>query len=71
MRPLRRQALIKRLSVRPRPPQSPEPTRAHWERIGLSPDIEIHVRRPLSHPQNRAVNRILEAAREILEEEAL
>ena len=54
----------------PAPPQTPEPTRAHWERIGLSPDIEIHVRRPLSHPQNKAVNRILEAAREILEEEA-
>ena len=51
-------------------PQTTEPTRAHWERIGLSPDIELHVRRPLSHPQNKAVNRILEAAREILKEEA-
>jgi DNA-binding transcriptional MerR regulator len=51
------------------PPQLSEPTRAHWERIGLSPDIEIHVRRPLSYQQNKAVNRILEAAREILKEE--
>jgi hypothetical protein len=50
--------------------QPVEPTRAQWERIGLSPDIEFHVRRPLSHPQNKAVNRILEAAREILQEEA-
>jgi DNA-binding transcriptional MerR regulator len=51
-------------------PSRPEPTRAHWERIGLSPDIELHVRRPLSHQENKAVNRILEAAREILQEEA-
>jgi DNA-binding transcriptional MerR regulator len=53
----------------PAPPRSQEPTRAQWERISLSPDIELHVRRPLSHPQNKAVNRILEAAREILKEE--
>jgi DNA-binding transcriptional MerR regulator len=50
-------------------PQLAEPTRAHWERIGLSPDIELHVRRPLTSQQNKAVNRILEAAREILKEE--
>jgi DNA-binding transcriptional MerR regulator len=50
-------------------PQPVEPTRAHWERIGLSPDIELHVRRPLSHQENKAVNRILEVAREILKEE--
>ena len=49
-------------------PSHAEPTRVHWERIGLSPDIEIHVRRPLSYQQNKAVNRILEAAREILKE---
>ena len=54
----------------PAPPTNAEPTRAQWERIGLSPDIELHVRRPLSHPQNKAVNRILEDAREILQEEA-
>jgi DNA-binding transcriptional MerR regulator len=53
----------------PSSPAQQEPTRAHWERIGLSPDIEIHVRRPLSYQQNKAVNRILEAAREILKEE--
>jgi DNA-binding transcriptional MerR regulator len=50
-------------------PRANEPTRAHWERIGLSPDIEIHIRRPLTYQQNKAVNRILEAAREILKEE--
>jgi DNA-binding transcriptional MerR regulator len=56
-------------SISPAPPKILEPTRAQWERIGLSPDIEVHVRRPLSYQQNKAVNRILEAAREILKEE--
>jgi hypothetical protein len=51
------------------PPHITEPTRAHWERIGLWPDIEIHIRRPLTYQQNKAVNRILEVAREILKEE--
>src|SRR5262245_19183698 len=27
--------------------------RSHWERIRITPDIELHVRRPLSKPDNR------------------
>jgi DNA-binding transcriptional MerR regulator len=61
--------IVSAYELRSNIPQTPEPTRAHWERIGLSPDIEIHIRRPLSYQQNKAVNRILEAAREILKEE--
>jgi DNA-binding transcriptional MerR regulator len=55
------------------PPESPpppllEPTRSQWERIALTPDVELHVRRPLSRFQNRRVDRLLEAARQILKE---
>ncbi len=48
--------------------QSPEPERSQWERIALSPDIELHVRRPLSRLGNRQLARLVEAAREILQE---
>ena len=43
--------------------------RSQWERIVLAPDIELHVRRPLSRIQNKRVDRLLTIAREILEEE--
>ena len=49
--------------------QSPAPDRSHWERISLDPDIELHIRRPLTRQHNRAVSRIIGTAREILEEE--
>lgn len=44
------------------------PERSQWERIVLAPDIELHVRRPLSREDNRRVERLLTVAREILEE---
>lgn len=49
------------------PPATPE--RSHWERITLAPDIEIHVRRPLTRSANRALARLLEVARDLLEED--
>jgi hypothetical protein len=52
----------------PEPPPLLEPTRSQWERISLAPDVELHVRRPLSRYQNRRVERLLEAARQILKE---
>ncbi len=45
-------------------------SRSQWERLMLDPDIELHVRRPLSRAQSRAVDRLLEAARRILREES-
>jgi DNA-binding transcriptional MerR regulator len=45
------------------------PDRSTWERIALDPDIELHVRRPLSRPQSRAVDRLVQAARRILKED--
>jgi hypothetical protein len=44
------------------------PIRAQWDRIAVSPDVEVHVRRPLTREQNRQVERLLEAARDIFEE---
>ncbi|OGQ24063.1 MAG: hypothetical protein A2138_11255 [Deltaproteobacteria bacterium RBG_16_71_12] len=42
------------------------PTRSQWDRIALSPDVELHVRRPLSRDDNRRVEHLLEAAARIL-----
>ncbi len=53
----------------PLAPRQLQPDRSHWERIALDPDIELHLRRPLTRRQNRAVSRIIGAAREILEED--
>jgi len=43
-------------------------SRSQWDRISLAPDVELHVRRPLSREQNRRVERLLDAARVIFEE---
>jgi DNA-binding transcriptional MerR regulator len=45
------------------------PERSHWVRIALAPNVELHVRRPLTRSQNRAVARLLETARRLLEED--
>ena len=46
-----------------------KPTRSQWDRITLAPDVELHVRRPLSREQNRQLERLVEAARRIFEED--
>lgn len=56
------------------PPPSPSSParpleRAQWERISLSPDIELHVRRPLARPVSKQVDRLVTIARELLEED--
>jgi len=43
--------------------------RSQWERIALDPDIELHIRRPLSRAHARAVDRLLEVARRLLQED--
>lgn len=45
------------------------PSRSQWERITLASDIELHVRRPLSRIQNRAVDKLVGIARQLLEED--
>ena len=53
----------------PAAPGLPAAERSQWERFVLAPDVELHVRRPLTRSQNRAVARLLEAARQLLEED--
>ena len=45
------------------------PLRSQWDRIELAPDIELHLRRPLSRIQNRRIERLIAIARELLEED--
>jgi DNA-binding transcriptional MerR regulator len=49
----------------PPPPRRGERERSQWERIPLSDDVEVHVRRPLSRADNRRVERLLEEARRV------
>ncbi len=51
------------------PPNSKPMARSQWERHSLDPDIELHIRRPLSRHQNRQVERIVAFARQLLEED--
>ena len=58
------------------PPLSPlkkflAPIRSQWDRIILSSDVELHVRRPLTREQNKQVERLLDAARDIFQENGL
>ena len=45
------------------------PDRSQWDRVSLTPDIELHVRRPLSRSQNKQVERLIAIARQLLEED--
>src|SRR4051812_40556202 len=45
------------------------PSRSQWERITLAPDIELHVRRPLSRAANKQVDRLIDAARDIFQDD--
>jgi DNA-binding transcriptional MerR regulator len=54
------------------PPPSAEPSapdRSQWDRIVLVPDVELHVRRPLTRQLNKQVERLVAIARQLLEEE--
>ncbi len=62
------------LSARTPPPTTPAAghvstgERSQWERIALAPEIELHVRRPLSRVMNRKLERLLELARALMKE---
>ena len=53
--------------------RSPSPAtgeqRSQWDRIALTPNIEIHVRRPLGRLENKRVERLITIARQLLREE--
>jgi DNA-binding transcriptional MerR regulator len=43
--------------------------RSQWERFTLAPDVELHVRRPVSREDNKKIDQLLDAARKIFKEE--
>lgn len=45
-------------------------TRSQWERIPLGPDVELHVRRPLTRETNRRVDKLVDLARRLLTEDS-
>ena len=51
------------------PPPLSTPARSQWDRLSLSPDVELHVRRPVSREENRRIERLIEAAKKIFNEE--
>lgn len=58
--------------TRSSPPRAPDPPayasdRSTWERIRLDRDVELHVRRPLSRVQNKQVDALIAAARQLFE----
>jgi DNA-binding transcriptional MerR regulator len=53
-----------------RTPTEPQPLeRSQWERLAIGPDIELHVRRPLSRLENKRVERLITIARQVLKED--
>jgi hypothetical protein len=53
----------------PAAPAPQAPDRSQWERIALAPDVELHIRRPLTRSLNKAVDRLITIARELLQED--
>lgn len=53
----------------PTPYEAPTAERSQWDRIALTNDIELHVRRPLSRLDNKRVERLITIARQVLGEE--
>ena len=47
----------------------PIPQRSQWERIDLAPDIELHVRRPLSRATAKQLDRLITVARDLFAKE--
>ena len=48
---------------------APEPIqRTQWERVALSQNVEVHIRRPLGRLEQKRVERLIRIGREILEE---
>jgi DNA-binding transcriptional MerR regulator len=50
-------------------PERPGPERSQWDRLELSPNFELHVRRPLSRLEQRRVERLITIARQVLKED--
>lgn len=51
------------------PSRSTAGDRSTWERLVITPDVELHVRRPLDRTTNKRVDRLLRIARELFDED--
>jgi DNA-binding transcriptional MerR regulator len=51
------------------PAPHPPLARSTWERVPLSPDVELHIRRPLTREQDRRVQRLLTVAQDLFRPE--
>ena len=64
---------LRRASMSPPEPATPPPQttlqRSQWERIDLAPDIELHVRRPLSRATAKQLDRLITIARDLFAKE--
>ena len=47
----------------------PQAERSRWDRITLAPDVELHVRRPLTRSDQKKIDTLTQLARDILTEE--
>ena len=54
----------------PGEPRNPLIDRSTWERHALTPDVELHVRRPLDRRSNKRVEQLIRIARELFDDEA-
>jgi DNA-binding transcriptional MerR regulator len=50
-------------------PETQPADRSQWDRVVLVPDVELHVRRPLTRHLSKRVERLIAIARELLEED--
>jgi DNA-binding transcriptional MerR regulator len=50
-------------------PRSTGGDRSTWERLVITPDVELHVRRPLDRASNKRVDRLARIARELFDDE--
>lgn len=55
--------------VTPPPHRSSAGDRSTWERLVITPDVEIHVRRPLDRHANKRVDQLARIARDLFEDE--
>jgi DNA-binding transcriptional MerR regulator len=54
----------------PGEPRNPHIDRSTWERHALTPDVELHVRRPLDRRANKRVEQLIRIARELFDDES-
>jgi DNA-binding transcriptional MerR regulator len=52
-----------------KPASAPTAERSQWDRVAITPDVEIHIRRPLDRRTNQRIDRLIATARALLEDQ--